>query len=42
MPNKSTLAAILAFALLFVGLIAVYTPQLPSWLGGRPILGGIR
>ena len=38
MPNKSTLAAILAFALLFVGLIAIYTPQLPSWLGGRPSL----
>ena len=38
MPNKSTLAAILAFALLFVGLIAVYGPQLPPWLGGRPSL----
>jgi hypothetical protein len=38
MPNKSTLAAILAFALLFVGLIAVYGPQLPPLLGGRPAL----
>ena len=38
MPNKSTLATILVFALLFIGLIAVYTPQLPSWLGGRPSL----
>jgi hypothetical protein len=38
MPNKSTLATILVLTLLFVGLIAVYTPQLPSWLGGRPSL----
>ena len=38
MPNKSTLAAIFAFALLFIGLAAVYAPQLPSWLGGRPAL----
>jgi hypothetical protein len=38
MPNKSTLTGILVFALLFVGLIAVYAPHLPSWLGGRPSL----
>src|SRR5215208_4191612 len=38
MPNKSTLTAILVFALLFLGLIAVYAPHLPSWLGGRPSL----
>jgi hypothetical protein len=38
MPNKSTLAAIFVFALLFAGLIAVYRPHLPSWLGGRPPL----
>jgi hypothetical protein len=36
MPNKSTLAAILVFVLICAGLIAVYTPGLPSWLGGRP------
>jgi hypothetical protein len=38
MPNKSTLAAIFVFALLFVGLIAVYGQQLPPRLGGRPAL----
>jgi hypothetical protein len=38
MPNKTTLAAILVFALLFVGLAFVYLPNLPASLGGRASL----
>ncbi len=36
--NKNTLATILVFTLLFVGLLAVYAPRLPAWLGGQSAL----
>ena len=37
MTVKTTLISLLAVALLFVGVLAVYTPQLRSWMGQQPL-----
>jgi len=38
MTAKTMLVSMLAVALLFVGTLVVYLPQMPSWLGGPPPL----
>ena len=38
MTKKTTLISILAVALLMVGILAVYAPLLPGWLGGQSTL----
>lgn len=38
MIKKTTLVGMLAVALLLVGILAVYAPLLPAWLGGQTML----
>lgn len=38
MSLKTALVSVLAVALLLVGVLVVYVPQLPPWLGGKPAL----